>query len=93
MSSEQEKSTSALVYIGVIGLIVGAVWSVKTFNTNVLECGGFWAGTNLCDKSELIVNQKLLEKRNLHFAGAALLTICSLITTLFGTLQNRRASV
>jgi len=86
-----DQGQSPLIQIGVGGLLIGVIWAVIAFQMNVFVCGGFWAGTDLCDSSDMVMNLNLAQRRNLHFAGAALLTICSLITTLFGMLQNKKA--
>jgi hypothetical protein len=89
-TDETTKRTSPLVQTGAAGLLIGVMWAVVAFRMNVSVCGGFWSGTNLCTESDMVINLDLAQRRNLHFAGASLLTICSLMTTLFGVLQNKK---
>ncbi len=88
----KQQASSPLVPIGVIGMIAGVIWIFTTFKMNVFVCGGLWEGYPTCSDSYLVMNIDLAQRRNLHFGSAALFTMCSLITALFGSLHNKKAS-
>ncbi len=92
-ATTKQQETSPLILIGAVGMIVGVIWLFVAFQMNVFVCGGLWEGYSTCSDSHLVLNLNLSQRRNLHFAGAALLTICSVITTLFGTIQTNKKSM
>lgn len=74
----------SLTSFGAAGLVVGLIWAVIAFNMKVSVSSYYL--------SDEVVNLDLIQRRNLHFGGAGLLLICSLITTFFGMTQVRTTS-
>lgn len=90
VAGTQESSVErfrSLFYIGLAGVAIGAIWAVLAFNMDVTR-----SSFSFAEGYRNVVNLDLVQRRNLHFMGAGLVILCSLLTTLFAVSQHRTSS-